>query len=181
MPALAYGGPDVPPDQPSPDSVKIAESLIIVELVADLFPESSILPKDPILRAKARFFIDAVSTKFSPGWAGFIIRGEDVEALYKGLEALQSLLPEDKTFAVSDEYTIADIAITPFLARLEVTLKNDLGAYKEGEGKKAWEVYQSDKFAKIRKYFENIKGRTSFKATFDEVRLHVIRNGRWLF
>lgn len=92
-----------------------------------------------------------------------------MEALYKGLEALQSLLPEDKTYAVSNDYTIADIAITPFLARLEVTLKNDLGAYKEGEGKKAWEVYQSDKFAKIRKYFENIKGRASFKATFDEV------------
>lgn len=173
MPAIAYGGPDVPPDQPSPDSVKIAESLIIVELVADLFPESSLLPKDPILRAKARFFIDAVSTKLSPGWAGFIIRGEDVEALYKGLEALQSLLPEDKTYAVSNDYTIADIAITPFLARLEVTLKNDLGAYKEGEGKKAWEVYQSDKFAKIRKYFENIKGRASFKATFDEVSSYV--------
>lgn len=104
-----------------------------------------------------------------------------MEALYKGLEALQSLLPEDKTYAVSNDYTIADIAITPFLARLEVTLKNDLGAYKEGEGKKAWEVYQSDKFAKIRKYFENIKGRASFKATFDEVSFYVIRKGRRSF
>ena len=56
-----------------------------------------------------------------------------------------------RTFAVSDDFTIADAAIAPFLARLKVALKNDIGAYKEDEGKKTWEVYHSDRFAKLRK------------------------------
>ncbi|KAH7909602.1 hypothetical protein BJ138DRAFT_1154831 [Hygrophoropsis aurantiaca] len=47
IPAIAYGGPDVPPETPSPDSTKLAESLVLVEFVADLFPQSGILPTDP--------------------------------------------------------------------------------------------------------------------------------------
>ena len=58
-----------------------------------------------------------------------------------------------RTLAISDDFIIADsdAAIAPFLARLKVALKNDIGAYKEGEGKKTWEVYHSDRFAKLRK------------------------------
>ena len=56
-----------------------------------------------------------------------------------------------RTFAVSDDFTIADAAIAPFLARLKVALKNDIGAYKKGEGKKTREMYHSDRFAKLRK------------------------------
>ncbi|KAJ7484166.1 glutathione S-transferase [Mycena latifolia] len=151
VPAIAYGGPHVSPDQPSPESEKIAESLILVEFIADLFPESGLLPKDPVQRAQARFFID---TSFDACWAG--------------LDALQALLPADKTYAIGDEYTAADIAVTPFLARMEVALKNDIGAYKPGEGIKAAEYFFSDaRFARLVKYFETIKARESFGATFD--------------
>ncbi|KAJ6454160.1 glutathione S-transferase [Mycena sanguinolenta] len=168
VPAIAYGGPQVSPDQPSPESTKIAESLVLVEFVADLFPDSTILPKDPVLRAKARFFIDAVSTKFLPAYMGPVARGQSFEPFFAALLDLQALLPTDKTFAVSDEYTIADIAITPFLARMEVWLKNDIGAYKEGEGKKAAEFFfEGDRFARLVRYFNAIKARDSFKATFD--------------
>ncbi|KAH8116006.1 glutathione S-transferase [Phellopilus nigrolimitatus] len=168
VPAIAYGGPQVPPDQPSPDSTKIAESLVLLEFFADLFPESTLLPKDPVLRAKARFFIDAVGTKFTPGWMSFVIRGEDADGALTGFEEIQKLLPADKTYAVSDEFTIADAAIAPFLGRFEVTLRNDIGTYKEGEGKKVYEIYQSARFDKLRKYFDAIKARESFKSTFDE-------------
>ncbi|KAF7348708.1 Glutathione S-transferase [Mycena venus] len=162
----AYGGPQVSPDLPSPESTKIAESLILVEFVADLYPESAILPKDPVQRAKARFFIDAVSTKFLPAYMGPVARGQPFEPFWDALEDLQRLLPEDKKYAVGDEYTAADIAITPFLARMEVWMKNDIGAYKEGEGKKASEYFfGSGRFKRFVKYFEDIKARESFKAT----------------
>ncbi|KAJ7258383.1 glutathione S-transferase [Mycena haematopus] len=168
VPAIAYGGPQVSPDQPSPESIKIAESLVLVEFVADLFPDSPILPKDPVLRAKARFFVDAVSSKFLPAYMGPVARGQSFEPFWAALEDLQALLPADKTYAVGDEYTVADIAIAPFLARMEVWLKNDIGAYKEGEGKKAAEYFfEGDRFARLVKYFEAIKARDSFKATFD--------------
>ncbi len=159
----------MPPDQPTPDSVKIAESLVLLEFVADLYPESTLLPKDPVQRAEVRFFIDAVSNKVPPNFFAFIARGESPDALVSGLEAIQSLLPEGKKFAVGDEFTIADAAIAPFLARIVTTLGNDIGVFTEGEGKKAYEViWKSPKFAKLQKYYANLTARSSFRDTWDE-------------
>lgn len=167
VPAIAYGGPKVPPDQPSPESQKLAESLVLIELVADL--SNSLLPKDPILRAKARFFIEIVSTKLVPTWAGSAFRGESTNTILAGIQAVQALLPPQDGFAVG-EWSIADAAVTPFLARIEVSLKNDLGAFDEGTGRKAWETLQTDpKFERFRKYFGALKSRKSFQDTFDEV------------
>ncbi|KAJ6542517.1 thioredoxin-like protein [Mycena vulgaris] len=168
VPAIAYGGPQAPPDQPSPESVKIAESLILVEFVADLYPASALLPTDPVLRAQARFFIDVVSTKFGPAFMAPLARGESFAGLGDALEALQNLLPADKQFAVGNQFTAADIALAPFLARMEVALKNEIGAFKAGEGTKAAEYFFSGgRFARLVKYFDAIKGRESFKTTFD--------------
>ncbi|KAF7300217.1 Serine carboxypeptidase [Mycena kentingensis (nom. inval.)] len=168
VPAIAYGGPQVSPDQPSPDSAKLAESLILVEFVADLYPDTNILPADPVQRAKARFFIDAVSTKFLPEYMGPVARGTSFDPFFDALAAIQNLLPKDKTFAIGDEFTAADIAIAPFLARMEIWMKNDIGAYKEGEGKKAAEYFfEGDRFKRLVEYFEAIKARESFKMTFD--------------
>ncbi|KAL5476872.1 hypothetical protein ACEPAI_3058 [Sanghuangporus weigelae] len=168
VPAVAYGGPKVPADQPSPESVKIAESLVLLEFIADLYPDSKLLPKDPVLRAKTRFFIDAISTKLTPGWAAFIMRGESADGFLNGAEAIQALLPNDKTFAVSDDFTIADAAIAPFLGRAVVCLKNDIGFFAPGEGKKAYEVLNSPRFSKLIKYYRALEARDSFKLTFDE-------------
>jgi glutathione S-transferase len=167
VPAIAYGGPQVSPDQPSPESVKIAESLVLVEFIADLYPESNILPQDPVLRAQTRFFIDVVSTKFLPAYMGPVARGQSFDSLWDALDLLQAQLAAGKKYAISDEFTAADIAIAPFLARMEVWLRNDIGAYKEGEGKKASEYFfHGDRFARLVKYYEDIKARDSFKATF---------------
>ncbi|KLO05880.1 glutathione S-transferase [Schizopora paradoxa] len=168
VPAAAYGGPEVPPDQPSPESVKIAESLVLLEFVADLHPESPLLPKDPVQRAKARFFIDAIS-KIPSSWHAFMSRGESPDALIGSLESIQNLLSEGKEFAVGDEFTTADAAIAPFLARIATTLGNDIGVFAEGEGKKVYEaIWKSPKFVKLQKYYENVTARESFQKTWNE-------------
>ncbi|TFK79089.1 glutathione S-transferase C-terminal-like protein [Polyporus arcularius HHB13444] len=169
VPAIAYGGPQVPPDQPSPESTKLAESLVLVEFIADLYPNANLLPADPVLRAKARFFIDGVSTKLVPAWHNFLQGKGSVEDLYKAVEYLQEQLPAEGGFAVG-QYSIADIAITPFLARARVGLINELGAYPEGEGKKVWEALSSGqgRLARFGKYITDLLNRDSFKATFDE-------------
>ena len=151
--------------------MKIAESLVLVEFVADLFPSSGILPADPVKRAQARFFIEGVSSKFVPAWFGVQFRNASVDDLYAALEYLQSLLPADGGFVVG-EYSLADISLTPFLARARVSLLNELGAFPEGEGKKIWETITSTtgKFARFAKYVEDSLARESFKATFNEVR-----------
>ncbi|KAJ7484162.1 thioredoxin-like protein [Mycena latifolia] len=167
VPAIAYGGPDVPPDQPSPESIKISESPIVVEFIADLFPEAKLLPTDPVQRAKARFFIEVVSSKFVPAWIGAIFSGKPWEPFWESLEEVQALLPADKPYALGNEYSAADIAITPFFARMEIALKNDTGAFPVGEGTKAADIFfKGERFARLVRYFDALKARESFK-TFD--------------
>jgi len=164
VPAIAYGGPDVEPDSPSPESQKIAESGVLIELFADLSNEE-LLPKDPILRAKARFFIETVTPLFAGAWRGFLARGEDPAAIFKAVDVIQNLLPAEG-YAVGP-WSIADAAVTPFFARAEVSLKNDIGVYEEGKGKATWETLETDpKYARFRQYFNDIKSRDSFKETF---------------
>lgn len=154
-------------DQPSPESQKIAESLVLLEFVADV--SGKLLPKDPVQRARVRFFVDAISNSVVPLFYSIAVRGESPENVYKGLEIIQGLLPAEG-FAVGPEFTIADASIAPFLARLELALKNDLGAYEEGEGVKVFEALQTDsKFSRYRQYLADLKARDSFKKTFDEV------------
>ncbi|OJT08274.1 Glutathione S-transferase L1 [Trametes pubescens] len=166
VPAIAYGGPEVPPDQPSPESVKLAESLVLVEFVADLFPDSGILSADPVTRAQTRFFIEGVSSKLIPAWYAYFLRGASVDDLYAAAEYVQSLLPAEG-FAVGT-FSAADIAIAPFLARARVSLVNEIGKYPEGDGKKVWEALNTGKFARLGKYTEDLFARESFKSTFDE-------------
>ncbi|KIP11865.1 hypothetical protein PHLGIDRAFT_417850 [Phlebiopsis gigantea 11061_1 CR5-6] len=168
VPALAYGGPPVPADQPSPESTKLTESLVLVEFIADLFPESGILPKDPVLRAKARLFADAVSNKLVPAQVAVLIRDEDPEQLVQAYEAIQALLPP-QGFALGP-FSAADIAAAPFLARIELNLANDLGGFpaNEGKGPKILELLHAPKLARMQQYLKDIRGHPSFVATFDE-------------
>ncbi|KAF7318426.1 Glutathione S-transferase [Mycena chlorophos] len=168
VPAIAYGGPQTSPDQPSPLSTKLTESLVLLEFVADLYPNSSIFPTDPILRAKSRFFIDAVTTRFLPPYMGPIAHAKSFEPFWDALDSIQRLLPEDKVFAISDEFTVADMAIAPFLGRMEVWMKNDIGAYPKGEGLKAAEYFfNGERFKRFVRYFDAIKARESYKHTID--------------
>ncbi|CAK5282102.1 unnamed protein product [Mycena citricolor] len=169
-PFTAYGGAQSAPEDPSPDSDKIAESLVLLEFVADLFPESGILPKDPVQRAKARFFIDAVSTKLLPVYIGPLVKGTSFDAFLDALAALQDLLPEEGKgpYLLGEQFSAADIALAPFLARTEVWLKGSIGAFSAEAGEKAaQELYHGDRFRKLAKYYETIKQRDSFKATWD--------------
>ncbi|TCD64601.1 hypothetical protein EIP91_003866 [Steccherinum ochraceum] len=167
VPAVAYGGPDVPADQPSSESTKIAESLVLLEFVADLYPSANLLPKDPVKRAQARFFIDAVSTKFNPTYFGYSVTGKSSQAdLIKAFKDIQALLPETG-YAVG-EYSIADAAIIPFISRLFVGLENDLGLYAIGEGPKTLELIKtSPELKRIQQYIQDVTSRTSFVSTFD--------------
>ncbi|KAF9027253.1 glutathione S-transferase [Hymenopellis radicata] len=153
---------------------KLAESLILVEFIADLFPVSPLLPSPPVERAEARFFIDTFANKFYPAYMGFITGAEPKEPLFAALEALQNLLVQNgrKKFAVNDDFTIADAAVLPFFARLETVLSNDLGAYDEGEGKQVLNTLATDpKYKVFWDYFQRLKARESFKKTYwpDEV------------
>lgn len=167
VPAISYGGPNVSPDQPSPESQKIAESGVLIEFFADL-SSTPVLPKDPVQRAKARFFIETVTPKVFGAYYKALTAGEDPAAFLDSVKVLQDLLPKEG-YAVGD-WSIADAAVTPFLARAEISFSNDLGKYESGKGVATWTQLQQDpQYERFRKYFADVKSRDSFKKTFHPV------------
>jgi len=179
IPVIAYGGPEVPADQPSPESTKIAESLVLLEFVSDLYPSANLLPKDPVLRAKARFIINVVSTKFFPAFLSFYILGNGpFENLVRAFEEIQALLPATG-FAVG-EWSIADAAFVPFVARLLSGLKVDLGGFPAGEGPRALKsIQESPKFERFNRYWKDVTARRSFVETFDEDYMVLAAKKKW--
>ncbi|EIW74801.1 hypothetical protein CONPUDRAFT_132404 [Coniophora puteana RWD-64-598 SS2] len=167
VPAITYGGPDVPGDQPSPEATVIIETSIIMEFIADLHPEANLLPKDPVERAKVRLFIDTVNTRFAPTFLGFVANGDSYQTVLDGARAVQKLLPDYGKWAIGDQFTIADIAIAPFVSRIELASTCGVGKYAAGEDRLVLDALNSPEFAKFKAYSANLQERPSFKATFD--------------
>lgn len=173
MPAVAYGGPDVHPDDPSPESTKITESLVLIQFFADLAPESDLLPADALGRARIRFFLDTVNSKIQPNLVRWAIGSGSYDAFFEALDAIQDQLPsvEKGKYILGDRFTLADIAVAPFLGRtLSIQLKNGLGNFDKEQAKRGWENFQGPKYERLRQYMDDIAARPSWQSTFDEVR-----------
>ncbi|KAG1802599.1 hypothetical protein EV424DRAFT_1545085 [Suillus variegatus] len=168
VPTVAYGGPSVNPDEPSPASSKITESNVILEFLADLYPNSGLLPKDPVSRSKVRFFLDANSKSVEEPLYAFLGGVGSYENVLKGIEVIQGLLEEDADFAVGVHYTIADASISPHIARLRIITETDAGRFPAGMGLKLGEELKGPKFVKFTKYADRVLQRASFKQTFDQ-------------
>ncbi|RUS14735.1 glutathione S-transferase [Endogone sp. FLAS-F59071] len=119
----------------------IAESLVIIELVADLYPEAKymsfrLLPKDPVKRAQVRFFIEYYSSKIGSLQLKVLASLNDKEALNgifaqfrDGLKRANQLLLEQSPtgpYFLGDQFSLADVAIAPFIARFQVFRDNYL-------------------------------------------------------
>lgn len=168
VPTVAYGGPTVDPENPSPLSAKISESNVILEFLADLYPDSGLLPKDLVMRAKVRFFVDATTKNVEGPFYDFLLGRGSYENVLKGVEVVQELLEEGRDFAVGDHYTIADACISPCVARLKVVTETDTGKFPVGMGSKLGEELKGPKFAKFTKYTDRMLERPSFKQTYDK-------------
>ena len=173
VPAIAYGGPDVRPDDPSPESAKITESLVLIQFFADLAPESDLLPKDALSKARMRLFLDTVSSKIQPNLVRWAIGSGSYDAFFEALDMIQDQLPpvEEGKYIFGNKFTLADIAVAPFLGRtLLIQLKNGLGNFDKQEAKRGWERFQGPKYERLRQYMDDITARPSWQSTFDEVR-----------
>ena len=173
MPAATYGGPDVPSDQPSLESAKIAESLVLIQFFADIAPESDLLPQDALGKAKVRFFLDTVSNKIQPSLTRWALGTSTYEAFFEALDAIQDQLPpvEKGKYIFGSEFTLADIAVAPFLGRsVLIQLKHGFGKFDKEEAKRGWELFQGPKYERLRQYINDIAARPSWQSTFDEVR-----------
>ena len=178
VPYLVYGGPKLEPgDAPSSDLPQLGESLVIVEFLADTFPEARLLPADPFLRAKARLFSRAVLEKYGPAFFGFVFRQTLKEDLYAAVEHIQALLPPGTGYAVG-EWSIADAAFLGVYLRTLATLEIMTPAMANVAPGLAEEVLrtlrESPRFARIQKYLEECMARPSAKKTWDPVRSNLV-------
>jgi hypothetical protein len=138
---------------------------VVVEFIADLFPHAGIMPADPVQRAQARFFVDAVGTKFVSPWLAYVMKGENGSSFMDAAAALEKLL--SAKYAVGDQITAADIAFVPFLLRTEYGLK-----LRDTESVLA---QLQERTPRLWQYYVDVKAHPSVQKTWDEVSYHTVK------
>ncbi|KAI8973123.1 hypothetical protein BD414DRAFT_425226 [Trametes punicea] len=166
VPAFTYGGPPVPPDQPSPQSLKLSESVVLIEFIADLHPSSGLRPETPELCARARLFITLSHDTLHHAFRTFFFRGERIDAVLPSLEAFQALLAPSG-FAIGP-FSMADAVVAPMIVRFMRLSAYEIGKYPLGEGKKLLKALAEPKFARFMRYYQSLWDRDSVRATWDE-------------
>ncbi len=130
--AYVRGNPQaLVPTLATDSGAKLTQSLAIVEYLEDAFPEPAILPRDPVLRAKARAIAAAIACEAQPFGNLRTMRyletelglSDDARAAWLdrwvggSLRAVEALAGETSgRFAVGESPTVADAFVVPQLA-----------------------------------------------------------------
>jgi glutathione S-transferase len=102
------------------DAGVVYESAIINEYLDEKFPEIRLLPSNPLLRSKARIWIDFFNSRVHPAASDISHNREPDKArgqMKKHLETLEKEMAGRK-YIVGD-YSLADITFIPFYTRRE--------------------------------------------------------------
>ncbi|CAO3636974.1 unnamed protein product [Cunninghamella blakesleeana] len=142
------------------DHPSIAESLVLIELLNDLYPEKELLPNDPIKKAQGRFAIEFYSSKILPNLYGHIRNPNDKEtydnAINEAFKRFNELLLEQSSegpYFFGNKFSLVDIAIAPFQLRFDA-----LNAATHEEGFQYSTIKSSPRLAN---YLESIVKRQS--------------------
>ncbi|MFQ6664732.1 hypothetical protein Gotur_031739, partial [Gossypium turneri] len=91
----------------------IAESLVILEYIDEVWPHNPLLPKDAYERSVARFWAKFIEEKTQPMWEFFRKFGEEqqkaIENNYEILRTIEEHGLGDKKFFGGDQIGIADL------------------------------------------------------------------------
>lgn len=108
------------------------ESLVLLEYLEDAYPNThSLLPQDPIDRAKARIWIDHIGKKILPVFFG-VLQADNLEKreeakgrLFEGLEKFAKQLAPSSSgpYFFGEKFTIVDVALAPWTLRIPTALK----------------------------------------------------------
>uniref|UniRef100_A0A2R5LKH8 Putative glutathione s-transferase n=1 Tax=Ornithodoros turicata TaxID=34597 RepID=A0A2R5LKH8_9ACAR len=104
------------------DGQTLSQSLAIIEYLEEKYPGTSLLPKDPILRAKARSLAHLVASGIQPLQNLNVLQRLDetkrnewcVHFISKGFQALEEMLTKTAgKYCVGDEVSVADACLVP--------------------------------------------------------------------
>lgn len=102
----------------------VAESLVILEFLEDVYPQVPLLPSDPYARAQVRYTVDGVTKSVLPPFYRLLQaqeadkQDEAREDLYKGLQTFAQGITGP--YWAGEQFTHADIALLPFIVRLPI-------------------------------------------------------------
>jgi glutathione S-transferase len=98
----------------------IYESAIIDEYLDEKFPQARLMPTDLLLRAKARIWVDYMSTRLHAAASDITHNREPDKARERMAQHLTALDREmsGKKYIVGD-YSLADVSFIPFYTRRE--------------------------------------------------------------
>jgi len=102
------------------DAGVIYESAIINEYLEEIFPAVRLMPSNPLLRAKARIWIDFMNSRVHPAASDLAHDREPDKARERMKQHLETLDKEmaGRKYLVGD-YSLADITFIPFYTRRE--------------------------------------------------------------
>jgi len=102
------------------DGGVIYESAIIDEYLEEKFPQVPLMPTDLLLRAKARIWVDYMSTRLHAAASDITHNREPEKAKERMAQQLAALDKEmsGKKYLVG-EYSLADVSFIPFYTRRE--------------------------------------------------------------
>lgn len=106
------------------DGVPYVESVAIMELLEELYPEPALLPKSPPERARVRALVETINAGIQPLQNLIVldrVGGDDQEKrgawmkyfITRGLGAFEALASEKGPFAFGDAFTMADVCLVP--------------------------------------------------------------------
>lgn len=158
-------------------SERVWESAIINEYLDEVFPEPSLLPKNPIGRAQARIWIDFANTRFVPTFS-HLLRSSDVEQqkqatqeLYNHLQFIESeglgKLSEDGPYWFGKSVSLVDLTFYPWFERWAV-----IEEYREFK--------LPSEFIRIQRWWNAVSQRESVKAIANSKELYLERYARFI-
>jgi maleylacetoacetate isomerase len=106
------------------DGVPYVESVAIMELLEELYPEPALLPKSAQERAHVRALVQTINAGIQPLQNLIVLEragGDDQEKrnawmnyfITRGLGAFEALASETGPFAFGDAFTMADVCLVP--------------------------------------------------------------------
>jgi RNA polymerase-associated protein len=108
------------------DGAAIPDSSVILQYLEDLATGPALLPTDALGRARTRLLYDRITAGLGPHLPR-LLRGSDEEKTRAGLAVVTTLTALEQEVAedgfLAGPYSIADIALAPFVAKLPPSLR----------------------------------------------------------
>jgi maleylacetoacetate isomerase len=106
------------------DGVDYVESVAIMELLEELYPDPPLLPKTPHERARVRALVETFNAGIQPGQNLIVLErvgGTDQEKrsawmkffIARGLGAFEALASDSGPYAFGEHFTMADVCLVP--------------------------------------------------------------------